>query len=91
MVAKLGKFESDLAKIGANFQLLEHVPGDADAINEAYRIFAEVMGWEWKGKPPTKEFAATAVFEGLQRLLGINELTCLRTDLMNRASENLKT
>lgn len=90
MVAKLGKFESDLTKIGANFQLLEHVPGDADAINEAYRIFAEVMGWEWKGKAPTKDVAASTVYEGLQKLLGINELTRLRTEFIHQASDNLK-
>jgi hypothetical protein len=95
VTAELGKFEGALAKIGANAGLLGALrAGEGDrtkAIAEAYGTFAEVMGFQtWEGKPLTRELTVDTVIEELRRVLGIGELTRLRTELIERASQSLK-
>jgi hypothetical protein len=88
------KFESALRKIGANAWLLGELREGEDrgeAIKEAFKTFADVMGWKsWKGEELTGEVAAERVLEELRKTLGIEELTHLRTELVNRALANLK-
>jgi hypothetical protein len=86
---QLDKFEGALRTIGANAYLLRELRADEDrteAIKQAYGTFAAVMGWEkWKGEIVTRDLAADRVFDGLRKVLGIGELTQLRTELMKRA------
>ncbi len=93
---QLEKFESALRKIGANAWLLGELratddPTDA-VVKEAYGSFAAVMGWEkWQGEAvPARDVAAEKVVQGLRKVLGIGELTRLRSDLMKRAMDNLR-
>jgi hypothetical protein len=49
------------------------------------------MGFEtWQGKAVTKERTVEKVVEKLRKILGIGELTRLRSELVERASQNLK-
>lgn len=95
VIAALGKFEGALVKIGANAGLLGALrAGEGDrtkAIAEAYGTFAEVMGFQtWEGKALTRELTVDTVVEELRKVLGIGELTRLRTELIERASQSLK-
>jgi len=86
---QLEKFEAALRKIGANVYLLEALRADeerGDAVKEAYGTFAAVVGWEdWQGQPVTRDLAAEKIIEGLRKVLGITELTRLRSELVGRA------
>jgi hypothetical protein len=94
VTTELGKFEGALRKIGANAMLLRDLRADehrTEAIQEAYGTFAEVMGFEtWQGKAVTKERTVEKVVEKLRKVLGVGELTHLRSELVERASQNLK-
>jgi hypothetical protein len=91
---QLEKFEGALRTIGANAWLLGELRADddrTDAVREAFATFAAVMGWEtWKGKAVTRDLAAEKVVEELRRVLGIGELTRLRSELVKRATDNLR-
>jgi hypothetical protein len=90
----LVKFEGALRTIGAQAGLLDALRvGDdrTDAIQQAYGTFAEVMGWgSFRSQAVTGDRAAEKVIEELRKVLGIKELTHLRTELVKRAFENLK-
>jgi hypothetical protein len=92
--AELEKFEGALRKIGANAWLLQQLRADenrTEAISEAYGTFAEVMGFEtWQGNPVTGDRTIETVVERLRKVLGIDELTQMRSELIERASQNLK-
>lgn len=94
VIAELGKFEGALRTIGANAGLLRALRDDEDrteAIAQAYGTLAEVMGFEtWQGKALTRELTVEKVVEKLRKVLGIGELTNLRSELVERASRNLK-
>jgi hypothetical protein len=84
-------FERAIRKIGANAGLLEHMPGDTATIHEMYLLFAEVTGEkEWQGKPITGDVAVATVIGRLRKVLGIDELTLLRSEFVKRAVKNLK-
>jgi hypothetical protein len=94
----LENFESAIRKIGADGYLIDAVPGapgHEKAVNRMMRTFADVMGAkimgadEWQGEPLNEELAAHTVMANLQKVLGIEQLTALRTALVNRALENL--
>lgn len=89
--SQLEKFESALQNIGANAWLLEQLRADenrGNAVRDAFRAFAEVMGWaEWRGEALTRDVAAEKVIEGLKAVLGISALTRLRTELIERATQ----
>jgi hypothetical protein len=91
--AELVKFESALRTIGANAWLLGELRADedrTDPIKEAYGTFAAVMGWEtWRGVTVTRDLAAEKIIDGLRSVLGIGELTRLRTALVKHAMESL--
>jgi hypothetical protein len=91
---ELFKFEGALRTIGANAWLLGELRADedrADAIQNAYGTFAAVLGWEnWRGVAVRRDLAAVRVIEGLKKVLGIAELTRLRSELVRRAAENLE-
>jgi hypothetical protein len=90
---ELGKFESALRTIGSHAWLVKEAPNDPDrgvSIHEMYGKFAEVVGLaRWEGKEITGEIAVTTVIRKLRRVLGIDELTQLRTELVKRALNNL--
>jgi hypothetical protein len=51
-----------------------------------YERFAELTGLEkWNEKSVSQEFALNKVMERLRQVLGIQELTKLRADLVQRA------
>jgi hypothetical protein len=53
--------------------------------------FAEVVGLaRWEGKEITGEGAVSTVIRKLRKVLGIDELTQLRTELVKCAMGNLK-
>lgn len=93
ITTELGKFEGALRTIGANAWLLQELRADddrTDAIAQAYGTFAEVMGFEtWQGKPVTKDRTLEKVIDKLRKVLGIYELTRLRSELIGRASTKL--
>lgn len=88
------KFEAALGKIGANARLLDMVPGEQAAIHEMFSEFANVFGprygfKEWAGKPVTGEYAVESVVSALRNVLGIAELTRLRSEVVRHAINNL--
>jgi hypothetical protein len=91
---ELFKFEGALRTIGANAWLLGELGADVDrteAIKAAYGTFAAVVGWEtWQGETVTQDLAAERVVQKLRNVLGIDELTWLRAELVKRAVDNLR-
>jgi len=91
--SQLVRFEGALRKIGANALLLGQLDGEdrAEAIKEAFGTFAAVMGWhQWRGEAVTEELASERVIEGLRNVLGIDNLTQLRAELVKRAVTDLR-
>jgi hypothetical protein len=88
---KLVNFEGALRTIGAHAELLADLRADedrAESIRRAYGTFAAVMGWDnWRGEAVTKGLAAEKIVEGLRKVLGIAELTRLRSELIERAMD----
>ena len=95
--AKLEQFEAALRTIGAQailFALPVGSPGRSEAIQKAHKAYAEVMGLEWrveehKLEQLANERNADRAITRLRAVLGTDELTRLRTELVNRALENL--
>jgi len=90
----LGKFEEAIRSIGAKAWLLDEVPKvdqRAKIVGEMYGEFAELMGIEkWDGKDISDERAVATIIGKLRKVLGVDELTRLRNELVKRALENLK-
>jgi hypothetical protein len=94
MEERLLKFEGGLRTIGANAHLLEGLNAEGEerteAVQNAYSTFAAVLGWEnWHGQPVSSDLAAERVIIGLRDVLGISELTRLRSELIRRATGSL--
>jgi hypothetical protein len=91
---ELIKFEGALREIGSQSWLLRELGPDEDrreVAKKAHRTFAAVMGWKtWQNEPVTEDVAAEKIIEGLQQVLGIRELTRMRTTLVNRAIAGLE-
>lgn len=85
----LGRFEGVIRDIGAKAWLIEQIHGDDSrpaVVKEMYSQFAEAMALEkWEDKPVSRELALTNVKAKLREVLGIKELTQLRSELTKRA------
>lgn len=92
-------FESALRKIGANAHYVKIAPQAEDhgqRIAEMYKTFADVMGSklmgsEWHGEKLTEELAISMVIRRLRGILGIEELTAIRTALVDQAQNATKS
>jgi hypothetical protein len=82
-------FEKALRTIGAHAWVNEQAPGEGD-IREMFATFAKVIGLpEWDKEPPTGELTVTAAIDKLRRVLGTEELSRLRGELVARALRNI--
>ena len=86
----LWHFEKALRTIGVDAHILETAPGSGEYIAEMYSTFARVIGLEkWEGEQLTDELTVTAVINQLRRILGTEELSRLRAELVTRALQNI--
>jgi hypothetical protein len=92
--ADLEGFEAALRKMGSAAHVVETFPGTPEHTNlvgQMFSIFAEVMGSkvmgskEWRGDQITEDVAVHTIIHKLQKALGIEELTDLRTKLVSDA------
>ena len=93
--SELEQFEASVRKIGANAHLVAMAPGEQGAIKEMFAEFAAVFGSKygfdkWNGEDVAQDHAIEAVIIHLRSVLGIDELTRLRSDLVRRATNDLK-
>lgn len=90
----LGRFEGAMQSMGAKARLLDQVPEmeqRAKVVGEMYAEFAELIGLaKWDGKDTSNERAVATIIGKLRDILGVGELTQLRSELVKRALENLK-
>lgn len=87
---ELEPFERALRTIGADAFTLEHAPGEGKYINEMYSTFAKVIGLQkWDNESLTGELTVAAVIDRLRRVLGTEELSRLRSELVARALQNI--
>jgi len=92
--SELEQFEASIRRIGANAHLVAMVPGEPTAIKAMYAEFAAVFGAkygfkQWDGEDVPQDHAIEAVIAHLRSVLGIDELTRLRSELIRRATEDL--
>src|ERR1700687_3812760 len=91
---ELERFETAIRTIGINERLVSDYPGleqRQKLIEEMYTLFAKVIGEkEWQGKTLTEEIAISSILEKLRKILGIEELTAIRIQLIKRAADSLK-
>ncbi|MGD1155991.1 MAG: hypothetical protein ABSA41_09200 [Terriglobia bacterium] len=88
---ELKRFEAAVREMGAHAELVNHCPGEQVSIEKMFSLFAQIVGFEnWKGVPLTADLAVTTVIGKLRKVLGIEELTALRTVLASRALDHLK-
>lgn len=88
---QLYPFELALRKIGVNAHILADVPGEGRYINEMYKLFSEILGFDtWQGEALTGDLTVTAVIGRLRAVLGTEELSRLREDIVTRALRNLE-
>jgi hypothetical protein len=91
--ARLDPFERALRRIGAVNTVVAQFPGgEAHHLrtNEMYKLFAEVlgtehMGKEWEGEAITDAAAVSRVISHLRDALGVEELTLLRSRIVQQA------
>jgi hypothetical protein len=96
--SKLAPFEKALRKVGAASFVSSQFPGSEGhqkRTNDMYRQFAEVlgsehMGTEWEGEPITDNAAVSHVVSHLRTMLGVEELTKLRTAIVQQALSRTK-
>jgi hypothetical protein len=91
----LEKFESALQIIGADAHFVDKAvdhPDRSAHIDEMFSTFAEVMNMPtWQEKSVPGERASRAVLRKLREVLGTQELTNLREELINSAHGRLKS
>jgi hypothetical protein len=87
--AKLERFESALQEIGASADFVDVARDHADrhdVIERMHKLFAEVTGMKiWHDQPISPDRAITTAIQILRRMLGIEELTHLRQQLVSQA------
>ena len=91
--ARLEPFEQALRRLGVAEFVARRFPeseGQQKRITDMYRYFAEVlgtehMGKEWEGQPITDTAAVSRVLSFMREVLGIEELTRLRTAIVAQA------
>lgn len=90
----LERFEAVLRKMGAAAHVVETAPGTQDhakLVSLMYSTFAEVMGSkvmgskEWQGGQISEEVALYTIIHKLRKVLGVEELTNLRSALVSEA------
>jgi hypothetical protein len=90
---KLDRFEDAVYKIGAKAILLDDggmFENRAQVVKETYEIYSEILGLkDLDGEKIFSDRGVEAVIENLRKVLGIRELTQLRTKLVERALANL--
>jgi hypothetical protein len=86
---RLAPIEKELRTIGSEAWIHEQAPGHGSS-EAMFTAFAKVIGLEnWQGKPLRDEFTVTAVINQLRRILGTEELSRLRSELVTRALRNI--
>jgi hypothetical protein len=71
--------------------MLEQAPGSTAGFGEMYSTFAKIIGLEkWEGESLTDELTVAAVINQLRRVLGTEELSRLRSELVTRALRNIE-
>jgi uncharacterized protein (DUF2267 family) len=84
--ARLENFEAAVREIGAGAHFVETTsehPRRRIVLDQIYRLFAEVTGMEtWEDRPVSQERTTTAVVGFLRAVLGVQELTSLRKELV---------
>jgi hypothetical protein len=90
----LERFEGAFRKIGASAGLVKAMPGDPKGIKVMFEEFAKVFGpeygfKEWNGEAVAEDYTMVSIIASLRKVLGIAELTRLRSEFIKRASENL--
>jgi hypothetical protein len=94
--ADLEGFEAALRSMGVAAHVVETFPGTPDhteLVRQMFNKFVEVMGSkvtgskEWQGKQITEEVAVYTIVHKLQKVLGVEELTNLRANLVSQAFE----
>jgi hypothetical protein len=92
--SELERFEAALRDVGADAWLVREAPdmqNRADVVRKMYATFAKVVGLSrWEGEEITDDLALATIVNKLRRVLGIDELTHLRSELIQRAMENLQ-
>lgn len=90
---RLERFEAAVRKIGADAWLADqHIEMDDRhaLIKKMYLEFAKVVGIDnWNGEAVPEDVGVKVVVEVLQKALGIDKLTYLRSELIERASKTL--
>jgi len=90
----LEKFERTVRSIGAHALVVEADSAGADRMRSVklmYKQFAEVMGskvmgsTQWEGEDISEEVALHRIIGILRKVLGVEELTRLRTQLVSQA------
>lgn len=94
----LDPFEKELREIGATAHYVEAVreskkdsEARSKALEKMYNMFATIMGFnEWQGGKLNDELAIAAIIRKLRSVLGTEELTSLRTFILERAIKEIK-
>jgi hypothetical protein len=93
----LERFEAALRKMGASAYVVANAPGSpghSDFVKQMYSDFAEVMGSkvmgakEWEGRQITGDVALHTIIQKLRTVLGVEELTNLRSRLLCEAMQS---
>jgi hypothetical protein len=91
----LGNFEQALRNLGASAKFIKDTRGDSQYssertlhINGNFTLFDEILGFDSK-KEINEEYAIKSVKKKLRLILGIEELTGLRTHVIKEASDVL--
>jgi hypothetical protein len=91
---RLAKLEFALRAIGVYERHVNNyvsADGRSERIKELFTVFMKVIGEaEWEGKVLPQETAIPTMIESLRKVLGITELTELRSTLIGRAVSQLK-
>jgi hypothetical protein len=87
---ELGEFESALITIGNNRRLMDEFPDietRPELVRTTVELFAQVTDEkEWKGKKLKNDnIGISAILERLREILGVKELTDIRSRLIQRA------
>jgi hypothetical protein len=91
---ELEVFEGAVREIGAAAWLVNQVPGEQESIKRMFVEFAKVLGPKrgiphWGGEVVTEEYAIDTILASLRKVLGINDLARLRSELVSQAMRRL--
>jgi hypothetical protein len=92
---ELEPYETMLLRIGVHEQIVTSNPDWDDRhkyIQEMFMMYSEIVGdkTDTKGNPTKGDVATDKIIASLRMVLGIGELTRLRSDLIIRASETIE-